>query len=70
MPHYENVPFEVPKGWVWCMLQDITKIIGDGLHGTPEYDSNGEYHCCPEKLYHNVSCLGPSPSGTLAVRSV
>ncbi|WP_420870645.1 hypothetical protein [Mediterranea massiliensis] len=27
-------------------------------------------HCCPEKLYHNVSCLGPSPSGTLAVRSV
>lgn len=44
MPHYENVPFEVPKGWVWCMLQDITKIIGDGLHGTPEYDSNGEYY--------------------------
>lgn len=43
-PHYENVPFEVPKGWVWCMLQDITKIIGDGLHGTPEYDSNGEYY--------------------------
>ena len=26
--------------------------------------------CCPEKLYHNVSCLGPSLSGTLAVRSV
>ena len=27
-------------------------------------------HCCPEKFYHSVSCLGPSPSGTLAVRSV
>lgn len=28
------------------------------------------YHCCPEKFYHSVSCLGPLPSGTLAVRSV
>ena len=22
-PHYENVPFEVPKGWVWCRLDDL-----------------------------------------------
>ena len=22
-PHYENVPFEVPKGWVWCKLEDL-----------------------------------------------
>lgn len=29
-----------------------------------------EIHCCPEKFYHSVSCLGPLPSGTLAVRSV
>ena len=28
------------------------------------------YHCCPEKFYHSVSCLGPSPSGTLVVMSV
>ena len=28
------------------------------------------FHCCPEKFYHSVSCLGPLPSGTLAVRSV
>ena len=28
------------------------------------------YHSCPEKFYHSVSCLGPSPSGTLVVRSV
>ena len=27
-------------------------------------------HSCPEKFYHSVSCLGPSPSGTLVVRSV
>ena len=23
-PHYENVPFEVPEGWVWCRLEDVT----------------------------------------------
>ena len=28
------------------------------------------FHCCPEKFYHSVSCLGPSPSGTLVVMSV
>ena len=22
-PHYENVPFEVPEGWVWCKLDDL-----------------------------------------------
>ena len=29
-----------------------------------------QVHCCPEKFYHSVSCLGPSPSGTLVVMSV
>jgi len=23
MPHYENVPFEVPSSWVWCTLGDL-----------------------------------------------
>ena len=23
MPHYENVPFEVPEGWCWCTLDDL-----------------------------------------------
>ena len=31
---------------------------------------NESDHCCPKKFYHSVSCLGPLPSGTLAVRSV
>ena len=22
-PHYGNVPFEVPEGWVWCKLDDL-----------------------------------------------
>jgi len=38
------VPFDVPKGWVWTSLYDITSIIGDGLHGTPQYNSQGFYY--------------------------
>ena len=34
------------------------------------YSSIKRAHSCPEKFYHSVSCLGPSPSGTLVVRSV
>ena len=25
-------------------LEDITDKIGDGIHGTPEYDDNGDYY--------------------------
>ena len=32
------------KGWREVMLQDLVSILGDGLHGTPIYDDNGEYH--------------------------
>ncbi len=30
--------------WREVMLEDITTQIGDGLHGTPKYNSDGEYH--------------------------
>lgn len=30
MPHYENVPFEVPKGWVWTTIEEICSKIGSG----------------------------------------
>ena len=30
-PHYEqDMPFEVPKGWVWTTLEEITSKIGSG----------------------------------------
>nr|WP_282958692.1 restriction endonuclease subunit S [Segatella copri] len=34
----------MPEGWVWCKLEDITSVIGDGLHGTPQYNPNGAYY--------------------------
>ncbi len=32
-PHYENVPFEVPEGWVWTTVAEISKSI---LYGVSE----------------------------------
>lgn len=30
--------------WKEVRLQEVTDIIGDGIHGTPSYDNNGEYY--------------------------
>jgi len=35
---------QLPQEWVLCRFTDIASQIGDGLHGTPMYDSNGEYY--------------------------
>jgi type I restriction enzyme S subunit len=40
----EEKAFELPKNWVWCRLTEIVYILGDGLHGTPEYSNAGQYH--------------------------
>ena len=40
MHHYEqDMPFEVPKGWVWCTLDDICLISGRiGFRGYTKED--------------------------------
>ena len=40
-PHYENVPFEVPKGWVWTTFGNVCKKLTDGSHNPPPKCSNG-----------------------------
>lgn len=30
--------------WPLVTLQDVTTILGDGLHGTPKYDAHGDYY--------------------------
>ena len=37
MPHYQNVPFEVPSSWVWCRLEDI---VCELKYGTSEKSSS------------------------------
>ena len=40
--HYGNdVPFEVPEGWVWCRLKDITELIEDCPHSTAPDEGHG-----------------------------
>jgi len=36
-------PFDLPEGWEWVRLENIVSVLGDGLHGTPEYADDGEY---------------------------
>lgn len=37
----EEKPFELPQGWEWCKLQNITSKITDGDHKTPPRITNG-----------------------------
>lgn len=34
---------ELPEGWKWKTLKEITSLLGDGLHGTPRYSEKGEF---------------------------
>jgi type I restriction enzyme S subunit len=34
----------MPSNWPKVRLEDATTILGDGLHGTPEYDDRGDYY--------------------------
>lgn len=40
----EDIPFDIPENWCWCRLGDIVSILGDGIHGTPNYDISGNYY--------------------------
>ena len=40
----DEQPYTIPSNWVWVYNKALTEIIGDGLHGTPNYDSAGEYY--------------------------
>jgi len=33
----------LPESWKWETIQEITSVLGDGLHGTPDYSENGDY---------------------------
>lgn len=40
----DEIPFDIPDTWEWVRFNDITEVIGDGIHGTPIFDGKGEYY--------------------------
>ena len=55
------------------VLEKSYERLGNSIEKAYSKDASNlinQQHSCPEKFYHSVSCLGPSPSGTLVVRSV
>ena len=39
----DEKPFDIPENWKWVRLRDIISVLGDGIHGTPQYDDTGKY---------------------------
>ena len=39
----DEIPFDIPESWKWVRLRDIISVLGDGIHGTPQYDDTGKY---------------------------
>lgn len=56
--HYENVPFEVPEGWVWTSLNSVCTIFGRiGFRGYTKddlVDSSGAITLSPSNIVDGV----------------
>ena len=39
-PHYENVPFEVPSGWVWTTLEETLELVSGQDFPPEKYNVN------------------------------
>lgn len=40
----DEIPFAIPDTWEWVRLKSLVSVLGDGIHGTPEYDITGNYY--------------------------
>ena len=40
----DEITFDIPENWCWCRLGENVSILGDGIHGTPNYDISGNYY--------------------------
>ena len=40
----DEIPFDIPEHWKWARLSSLVSVLGDGLHGTPSYDVNGNVY--------------------------
>jgi len=54
--HYENVPFDVPKGWRWVKLGNIAEKIGSGSTprgGRAVYQASGVVFVRSQNVYND-----------------
>ena len=40
----DEKPFDIPDSWKWVRLQELTSVLGDGIHGTPMFSETGNYY--------------------------
>ncbi|PZV25047.1 MAG: hypothetical protein DCF12_16325 [Snowella sp.] len=40
----DEIPYDLPESWEWVKLENIVSILGDGIHGTPQYSEKGEFY--------------------------
>ena len=38
----DEITFNIPNNWAWSRLSAIVSELGDGIHGTPQYDPKGD----------------------------
>lgn len=41
---FKKIMFDIPNYWQWVSLEEITSVLGDGLHGTPKYSTDGSIY--------------------------
>ena len=51
----EDTPFEVPEGWEWCNITEVTTKITDGTHNSPINNETGAYKYVTAK---NIKAFG------------
>lgn len=49
-----DMPFALPDGWVWCKLGEISNLITDGTHHTPQYIENGIPFLSVKNVAHGI----------------
>lgn len=48
-----EIPFELPVGWEWCRLGEITRLVTDGKHGDCNNDPNSGFYFLSAKDVQN-----------------
>jgi type I restriction enzyme S subunit len=52
----EEMPFDLPEGWIWCRLEDYGYLLGGGTPATnePKYWGGGIPWVCPKDMKNEV----------------